>query len=149
MSKPISQLRTSAFDEIANSMNTAAKEAGFENPRITFIYGVGTEDCCDVDDEGLDSLYQVYVTAQVTEGYAEPQSTYYSVTGTTYCTDRQNVLQTFIGDLDDLKVNTAEDTYDYANHEHHPVVDDLAEALGYFFDETQLPYYWHRVFETA
>ena len=44
---------------------------------------------------------------------------------------------------------TAEDTYDYANHEHHPVVDDLAEALGYFFDETQLPYHWHRVFETA
>ena len=149
MSKTISQLRTSAFDAIANSMNTSAKEAGFKNPRITFIYGVGTEDCCDVDDEGLDSLYQVYVTAQVTEGYAEPQSTYYSVTGTTYCTDRQNVLQTFIGDLDDLKVNTAEDTYDYANHEHHPVVDALAEALGYFYDETQLPYHWHRVFETA
>ncbi len=149
MSKTISQLQTSAFDAIANSMNTAAKEAGFKNPRITFIYGVGTEDCCDVDDEGLDSLYQVYVTAQVTEGYAESQSTYYSVTGTTYCTDRQNVVQTIIGDLDDLKVNTTDDAYDYGSYDHEPVIDALAEVVGYFFDETQLPYHWHRVFETA
>ena len=149
MSKTISQLQTSAFDAIANSMNTAAKEAGFENPRITFIYGVGTEDCCDVDDEGLDSLYQVYVTAQVTEGYAKPQSTYYSVTGTTYCTDRQNVVQTIIGDLDDLMVNTTDDAYDYDTCDHEPVIDALAEVIEYFYDETQLPYHWHRVFETA
>ena len=149
MSKTISQLQTSAFDAIANSMNTAAKEAGFENPRITFIYGVGTEDVADHTDDDVDCLFPLHVTIQLTEGYAEPQSTYYSVTGTTYCIDRQNVVQTIIGDLDDLKVNTAEDAYDYSNHVHHPVIDDLAEALGYFFDETQLPYHWHRVFETA
>lgn len=149
MSKTISQLRTSAFDEIANSMNTAAKEAGFENPRITFIYGISTEDVADQTDNDVDCLYPVYVTAQVTERYAEPQSTYYSVTGTTYCFDRQNVLQTILGGLDDLKVNTKDDAYDYGNHEHDPVIDALAEALGYFFDETQLPHHWYRVFETA
>lgn len=149
MSKTISQLQTSAFDAIANSMNTAAKEAGFENPRITFIYGISTEDVADQTDNDVGCLYPVYVTAQVTEGYAKPQSTYYSVTGTTYCTDRQNVVQTIIGGLDDLKVNTKDDAYDYANHDHESVIDALAEVIGYFFDETQLPYHWHRVFETA
>ena len=133
-------------DTITGGLITAAKQAGFEQPRITFIYGIGTENL--TTGEHIE-YYQVHVTAQVTERYAEPNHKFFAVTGTTYCTDRQNVLQTFIGDLDDLKVNTAEDTYDYANHEHHPVVDDLAEALGYFFDETQLPYHWHRVFETA
>ena len=149
MSKTISQLRTSAFDEIANSMNTAAKEAGFENPRITFIYGIGTEDVADQTDNNVGCLYPVYVTVQLTEGYAEPQSTYYSVTGTTYCYDRSDVIYTLAIGLDDLKVNTKDDAYDYANHDHEPVIDALAEALGYFFDETQLPHHWHRVFETA
>ena len=149
MSKTISQLQTSAFDAIANSMKTAAKEAGFENPRITFIYGISTEDVADQTDNDVDCLYPVYVTAQVTEGYAEPQSTYYSVTGTTYCFDRNNVIDTLIGGLDDLKVNTKDDAYDYANHDHEPVIDALAEVIGYFFDETQLPHRWHRVFETA
>ena len=149
MRKTISQLRTSAFDEIANSMNTAAKEAGFENPRITFIYGIGTEDVADQTDNNVGCLYPVYVTVQLTEGYAEPQSTYYSVTGTTYCYDRSDVIYTLAIGLDDLKVNTKDDAYDYANHDHEPVIDALAEALGYFFDETQLPHHWHRVFETA
>ena len=149
MSKTISQLRTSTFDEIANSMNTAAKEAGFENPRITFIYGIGTEDVADQTDNDVGCLYPVYVTVQLTERYAEPQSTYYSVTGTTYCFDRQNVLQTILGEIDDLKVNTKDDAYDYANHDHEPVIDALAEVIGYFYDETQLPYNWYRIFETA
>ena len=130
-------------------MNTAAKEAGFENPRITFIYGISTEDVADQIDNDVDCLYPVYVTVQLTERYAEPQSTYYSVTGTTYCFDRNNVIDTLIGGLDDLKVNTKDDAYDYANHDHEPVIDALAEVIGYFFDETQLPHHWHRVFETA
>ena len=133
-------------------MNTAAKEAGFENPRITFIYGISTEDVADQTDNDVGCLYPVYVTVQLTERYAEPQSTYYSVTGTTYCFDRNNVIDTLIGGLDDLKVNTKDDVYDvydYINYDHDPVIDDLAEALGYFFDETQLPHHWHRVFETA
>ena len=154
MSKTISQLRTSTFDEIANSMNTAAKEAGFENPRITFIYGISTEDVADQTDNDVDCLYPVYVTAQVTERYAEPQSTYYSVTGTTYCYDRNNVIDTLIGGLDDLKVNTMYDTYDYAdydyvNYDYEPVIDALAEVIGCFYDAVQLPHHWHRVFETA
>ena len=149
MSKTISQLRTSTFDEIVNSMNTVAKEAGFENPRITFIYGIGTEDVADQTDNDVGCLYPVYVTVQLTERYAEPQSTYYSVTGTTYCFDRSDVICTLAGGLGDLKVNTKDDAYDYANHDHESVIDALAEVIGYFFDETQLPHHWHRVFETA
>ena len=133
-------------DTITGGLITAAKQAGFEQPRITFIYGVGTENLATEEDI---EYYQVYVTAQVTEGYAEPQSTYYSVTGTTYCIDRNNVIDTLIGDLDDLKVNTKDDAYDYDTCDHEPVIDALAEVIGYFYDETQLPYHWHRVFETA
>ena len=149
MSKTISQLRTSAFDEIANSMNTAAKEAGFENPRITFIYGISTEDVADQTDNDVGCLYPVYVTAQVTEGYTEPVPKFFAVSGTTYCYDRSDVIYTLAGGLDDLKVNTKDDAYDYANHDHEPIIDALAEVIGYFFDETQLPHHWHRVFETA
>ncbi len=156
MSKTISQLQTSAFDAIANSMNTAAKEVGFENPRITFIYGISTEDVADQTDNDVDCLYPVYVTAQVTERYAEPQSTYYSVTGTTHCFDRSDVICTLAGGLDDLKVSTMNDyanydyaNYDYVNYDYDPVIDALAEVIGCFYDETQLPYHWHRVFETA
>ena len=146
MSKTISQLRTSAFDEIANSMNTAAKEAGFENPRITFIYGVGTENLATEEDT---EYYQVHVTAQVTEGYTESNHKFFAVTGTTYCYDRFDVICTLAGGLDDLTVNTKDDAYDYANHDHEPVIDALAEVIGYFYDDAQLPYHWHRVFETA
>ena len=146
MSKTISQLRTSAFDEIANSMNTAAKEAGFENPRITFIYGVGTENLATEEDI---EYYQVHVTAQVTEGYTEPNHKFFAVTGTTYCYDRFDVICTLAGGLDDLTVNTKDDAYDYANHDHEPVIDALAEVIGCFYDEAQLPHHWHRVFETA
>lgn len=144
----MTQLRDEVKASIIDGLITAAKQAGFENPRITFIYGVGTENCNDV---GSDSFYQVYVTAQVNEGYTEHNPKFFAVSGTTYCIDRNNVVGTLIGDLGDLKVNTKDDVYDYANHDHdhEPVIDALAEVIGYFFDETQLPYHWHRVFETA
>ena len=142
----MTQLRDEAKASIIDGLITAAKQAGFEKPRITFIYGVGTENLAT--EEHIE-YYQVHVTAQVTEGYAEPQSTYYSVTGTTYCIDRNNVIDTLIGGLDDLKVNTKDDAYDYANHDHEPVIDALAEVIGCFYDEAQLPHHWHRVFETA
>ena len=144
----MTQLRDEAKASIIDGLITAAKQAGFKQPRITFIYGVGTENLATEEDT---EYYQVYVTAQVTEGYAEPQSTYYSVTGTTYCYDRSDVICTLEIGLDDLKVNTTDDAYDYDYDtcDHEPVIDALAEVIGYFFDEPQLPYYWHRVFETA
>ena len=131
---------------LIDGLITAAKQAGFENPRITFIYGIGTENLATEEDT---EYYQVYVTAQVTEGYTEPNHKFFAVTGTTYCYDRADVIYTLAGGLDDLKVNTKDDAYDYANHDHEPVIDALAEVIGYFYDEAQLPYHWHRVFETA
>ena len=142
----MTQLRDEAKASIIDGLIAAAKEAGFENPRITFIYGIGTEILATEEDT---ECYQVYVTAQVTEGYTEPNATYYSVSGTTYCYDRSDVVCTLEIGLDDLKVNTKDDAYDYGNHEHDPVIDALAEALGYFYDDVQLPHHWHRVFETA
>ena len=139
-------LRDEVKDTITGGLITAAKQAGFENPRITFIYGVGTENLAT--EEHIES-YQVHVTAQVTEGYTEPNHKFFAVSGTTYCYDRADVICTLAGGLDDLKVNTKDDAYDYANHDHEPVIDALAEVIGYFFDETQLPHHWHRVFETA
>ena len=138
--------RESILADYIAKLHAAAEQAGFEQPRITFIYGVGTENLAT--EEHIE-YYQVYVTAQVTEGYTEPSNKFFALSGTTYCTDRQNVLQTFIGDLDDLKVNTTGDTYDYANYDHEPVIDALAEAIGRFYDDAPLPYHWHRVFETA
>ena len=142
----MTQLRDEAKASIIDGLIAAAKQAGFEQPRITFIYGIGTENLAT--EENFE-YYQVHVTAQVTEGYTEPNHKFFAVTGTTYCYDRADVICTLAGDLDDLKVNTKDDAYDYANYDHEPVIDALAEALGYFFDETQLPYHWHRVFETA
>lgn len=145
----MAQLRDEVKASIIDGLITAAKQAGFENPRITFIYGVGTENCNDVGDEGSDSFYQVYVTAQVNEGYTEHNPKFFAVSGTTYCIDRNNVVGTLIGDLGDLKVNTTDDAYDYGSYDHGPVIDALAEVIGYFYDDAQLPYHWHRVFETA
>ena len=131
---------------LIDGLIAAAKQAGFENPRITFIYGVGTENLATEEDI---EYYQVHVTAQVTEGYTEPSNKFFAVTGTTYCYDRSDVICTLAGGLDDLKVNTAEDAYDYDTCDHEPVIDALAEAIGRFYDDAQLPYHWHRVFETA
>ena len=142
----MTQLRDEAKASIIDDLIAAANQAGFEKPRITFIYGIGTENLAT--EEHIE-YYQVYVTAQVTEGYTEPSNKFFAVSGTTYCYDRSDVICTLAGDLDDLKVNTKDDAYDYGNHDHEPVIDALAEALGYFFDETQLPHHWHRVFETA
>ena len=142
----MTQLRDGAKASIIDDLIAAAKQAGFEQPRITFIYGVGTENLAT--EEHIE-YYQVHVTAQVTEGYTESNHKFFAVTGTTYCYDRFDVICTLAGGLDDLTVNTKDDAYDYANHDHEPVIDALAEALGYFFDETQLPHHWHRVFETA
>ena len=142
----MTQLRDKVKASIIDGLVTAAKQAGFEQPRITFIYGVGTENLAT--EEHIE-YYQVHVTAQVTEGYTEPNPKFFAVTGTTYCYDRSDVICTLAGDLDDLKVNTKDDAYDYANHDHEPVIDALAEVIGYFYDEAQLPHHWHRVFETA
>ena len=142
----MTQLRDEAKASIIDDLIAAAKQAGFENPRITFIYGIGTENLAT--EEHIE-YYQVYVTAQVTEGYTEPNHKFFAVSGTTYCYDRFDVICTLAGGLDDLKVNTKDDAYDYANHDYEPVIDALAEVIGYFYDETQLPYHWHRVFETA
>ena len=139
-------LRDEVKDTITGGLITAAKQAGFERPRITFIYGVGTENLATEEDT---EYYPVYVTAQVTERYAEPNHKFFAVTGTTYCYDRSDVICTLEIGLDDLKVNTKDDAYDYANHDHAPVIDALAEVIGYFYDEAQLPHHWHRVFETA
>jgi hypothetical protein len=142
----MTQLRDEAKASIIDGLIAAANQAGFENPRITFIYGVGTENLAT--EEHIE-YYQVHVTAQVTEGYTEPNHKFFAVTGTTYCYDRADVICTLAVGLDDLKVNTKDDAYDYANHDHEPVIDALAEVIGYFYDEAQLPYHWHRVFETA
>ena len=142
----MTQLRDEVRDSITGDLITAAKQAGFVMPRITFIYGIGTENLAT--EEHIE-YYQVYVTAQVTEGYTEPNHKFFAVSGTTYCYDRADVICTLAGGLDDLKVNTKDDAYDYDNHEHDPVIDALAESIGYFYDETQLPHHWHRVFETA
>ena len=142
----MTQLRDEAKASIIDGLIAAANQAGFENPRITFIYGIGTENLAT--EEHIE-YYQVYVTAQVTEDYTEPSNKFFAVSGTTYCYDRSDVICTLAGDLDDLKVNTKDDAYDYANHDHEPVIDALAEVIGYFYDEAQLPYHWHRVFETA
>ena len=146
----MAQLRDEVKASIIDGLITAAKQAGFEQPRITFIYGVGTENLAT--EEHIE-YYQVHVTAQVTEGYTEPNHKFFAVTGTTYCYDRADVICTLAGGLDDLKVNTKDDAYDYANHDHdhdhEPVIDALAEVIGCFYDETQLPHHWHRVFETA
>ena len=139
-------LRDEVKDTITGGLITAAKQAGFEQPRITFIYGIGTENLATEEDI---EYYQVYVTAQVTEGYTEPSNKFFAVSGTTYCCDRNNVIDTLIGSLDDLKVNTKDDAYDYDTCDHEPVIDALAEAIGCFYDAAQLPYHWHRVFETA
>ena len=142
----MTQLRDEAKASIIDDLIAAANQAGFENPRITFIYGIGTENLAT--EEHIE-YYQVHVTAQVTEGHTESSNKFFAVTGTTYCYDRNNVIDTLIGGLDNLKVNTKDDAYDYANHDHEPVIDALAEVIGYFFDETQLPHHWHRAFETA
>ena len=147
----MTQLRDEAKASIIDGLITAAKQAGFENPRITFIYGIGTENLATEEDF---EYYQVYVTAQVTEGYTEPNHKFFAVSGTTYCYDRFDVICTLAGGLDDLKVNTMDDTYDYANYDYvnydyDPVIDALAEVIGCFYDEAQLPHHWHRVFETA
>ena len=139
-------LRDEVKDTITGGLITAAKQAGFEQPRITFIYGVGTENLAT--EEHIE-YYQVHVTAQVTEGYTEPNLKFFAVTGTTYCFDRSDVICTLAGGLDDLKVNTTDDAYDYDTCDHEPVIDALAEVIEYFYDETQLPHHWHRVFETA
>ena len=145
----MTQLRDEVKASMIDGLITAVKQAGFEKPRITFIYGVGTENCNDAEDEGLDSFYQVHVTAQVTEGYTEPNHKFFAVSGTTYCYDRSDVICTLAGGLDDLKVNTTDDAYDYHAYDHEPVIDALVEVIGYFYDDAQLPYHWHRVFETA
>ena len=139
-------LRDEVKDTITGGLITAAKQAGFEQPRITFIYGIGTENLATEEDI---EYYQVYVTAQVTEGYTEPSNKFFALSGTTYCFDRNNVIDTLIGGLDDLKVNTKDDAYDYDTCDHEPVIDALAEVIGCFYDAAQLPYHWHRVFETA
>ena len=142
----MTQLRDEAKASIIDGLIAAANQAGFENPRITFIYGIGTENLAT--EEHIE-YYQVHVTAQVTEGYTEPNHKFFAVTGTTYCYDRADVICTLAVGLDDLKVNTKDDAYDYANHDHEPVIDALAEVIGCFYDEAQLPHHWHRVFETA
>ena len=142
----MTQLRDEVKDTITGGLITAAKQAGFEQPRITFIYGVGTENLATEEHIGC---YQVHVTAQVTEGYTESSNKFFALSGTTYCYDRSDVICTLVGGLDDLKVNTKDDAYDYANHDHEPVIDALAEVIGCFYDEVQLPYNWYSVFETA
>ena len=147
----MTQLRDEAKASIIDGLITAAKQAGFENPRITFIYGIGTENLAT--EEHIE-YYQVHVTAQVTEGYTEPNHKFFAVSGTTYCYDRADVICTLAGGLDDLKVNTMGDAYDYANYDYvnydyEPVIDALAEVIGCFYDDVQLPYNWYRVFETA
>ena len=142
----MTQLRDEAKASIIDDLIAAANQAGFENPRITFIYGIGTENLHT--GENIE-YYQVHVIAQVTDGHTESSNKFFAVSGTTYCYDRSDVICTLVGGLDDLKVNTKDDAYDYANHDHEPVIDALAEVIGYFYDETQLPYNWYRIFETA
>ena len=146
----MTQLRDEAKASIIDDLIAAANQAGFENPRITFIYGIGTENLHTRENF---EYYQVDVIVQVTDGHTdghtESSNKFFAVSGTTYCYDRSDVICTLVGGLDDLKVNTKDDAYDYANHDHEPVIDALAEVIGYFYDETQLPYNWYRIFETA
>ncbi len=162
----MTQLRDEAKASIIDDLIAAANQAGFENPRITFIYGIGTENLAT--EEHIE-YYQVDVMVQVTEGYTELNHKFFAVSATTYCYDRSDVICTLAGGLDDLKVNTKDDAYDYANYDYAnydcvnydyanydyvnydyaPVIDALAEVIGCFYDETQLPHHWHRVFETA
>ena len=139
-------LRDEAKASIIDGLITAAKQAGFENPRITFIYGIGTE---NLPTEEHIEYYQVDVIVQVTDDHTESSNKFFAVSGTTYCYDRADVICTLAGGLDDQKVNTKDDAYDYANHDHEPVIDALAEVIGCFYDDVQLPYNWYRVFETA
>ena len=159
----MTQLRDEAKASIIDDLIAAANQAGFENPRITFIYGIGTENLTTGEDF---EYYQVDVIVQVTDGHTESSNKFFAVSGTTYCYDRSDVICTLSGGLDDLKVNTMDDAYDYVkyaydyvnydyvnydyvNYDYEPVIDALAEVIGCFYDEAQLPHHWHRVFETA
>ena len=147
----MTQLRDEAKASIIDGLIAAANQAGFSNPRITFIYGIGTENLTTGEDF---EYYQVDVIVQVTDGHTESSNKFFAVSGTTYCYDRSDVICTLAGGLDDLRVNTKDDAYDYANYDYvnydyEPVIDALAEVIGCFYDEAQLPHHWYRVFETA